>query len=76
MVSAASATQALDQAEALLIEAVNPAEEGADIDLGEFREILSERREALDPPSFSHSRPAFKVISSMTTTKLLATSDL
>lgn len=52
LVSAASATQALDQAEALLIETVNLAEDRAGMDLGEFREVLSERREALDPPSF------------------------
>jgi hypothetical protein len=51
LVSTASATQALDQAEALLIETVDLAENRAGIDLGEFRETLSERREALDPPS-------------------------
>jgi len=50
-VSAASAAQALDQAEALLIETVDLAEKRIGIDLAEFREILSERREALDPPS-------------------------
>jgi hypothetical protein len=52
LVSAASAAQALDQAEALLIETVDLAEKRTGIDLAEFREILSERREALDPPGF------------------------
>jgi len=51
LVSAASAAQALDQAEALLIETVDLAEKRTGIDLAEFRQILSERREALDPPS-------------------------
>jgi hypothetical protein len=51
LVSAASAAQALDQAEALLIETVDVAEKRTGIDLAEFRQILSERREALDPPS-------------------------
>jgi hypothetical protein len=50
LVSAASAAQALDQAEALLIETVDLAEKRAGVDLGEFREVLSERRETLDPP--------------------------
>jgi hypothetical protein len=36
----------------LLIETVDLAEKRTGIDLAEFRQILSERREALDPPSF------------------------
>jgi hypothetical protein len=51
LVSAASAAQALDQAEALLIETADLAEKRTGIDLAEFRQILSERREVLDPPS-------------------------
>jgi hypothetical protein len=48
--SASSAAQAIAQAETLLADTVDLAEATAQVSLGEFREILAERRTALDPP--------------------------
>jgi hypothetical protein len=48
--SAASATQALAQAEILLTDTVDLAEANAQVSLDEFREVLAERRAVIDPP--------------------------
>jgi hypothetical protein len=48
--SAGSAAHAIAQAESLLTDTVDLAEATAQVSLGEFREVLAERRAALDPP--------------------------
>jgi Domain of unknown function (DUF4037) len=50
MWQAASPTQAFGQAEALLTETAGLAEQVTGVTLGEFREVLAQRREAVDPP--------------------------
>jgi uncharacterized protein DUF4037 len=47
---APSADEALGTAEALLAETVELAEEATGLRLGEFRDLLAERREPVDPP--------------------------
>ena len=50
--------EVLGEAEALLAETVALAERTAGIDLGEFREVLAERRQPHDPPEHLSRNPA------------------
>jgi hypothetical protein len=61
LASPPSAPEALHEAEALLTETADLAERRADVDLGDFRAVLRERRAAIDPPTRPAPSPSQRI---------------